>query len=369
MLWSFVSFLLRIYVNLLIEPTLHPVKHFPVVTVAHKIFLPVILVIEHHMRQALTPYLGAALARPITWFNIVFLPGIFGFLVWELKENWRLYASNRVPALQPVVIGSHGENDGRMLKPGFHSGTLPKLFHQLRKIETKQVSYHRFRKRRALGEALEHHARDIRRFFERDLIRLLSYCPAWDGRPVECVRVRAASNSILVELGCDSVHESPLHLLLQEQSGWLVATISAHGWLNHTTPEMQHSFETALRGCYHKAGVDLVREQLVRQLIGSHPYDISAEGLVIWPERRFDQEILVDLHRRHQIRPVPVSKAAAYGLRPLTRDAIVFSERPTLWIDWKQVWATPTESESSRPLPLACMQSAMASLIAWHRSD
>ena len=79
--WSFVSFLLRIYVNLLIEPTLHPVKHFPVVTVPHKIFLPVILVIEHQMRETLTPYLGVALAGPITWFNIVFLPGIFGFLV------------------------------------------------------------------------------------------------------------------------------------------------------------------------------------------------------------------------------------------------------------------------------------------------
>lgn len=37
-IWSFVSFLIRIYINLLIEPTLHPVKHFPVVTVAHKIF-------------------------------------------------------------------------------------------------------------------------------------------------------------------------------------------------------------------------------------------------------------------------------------------------------------------------------------------
>ncbi|MEZ6129384.1 MAG: hypothetical protein R3C59_11940 [Planctomycetaceae bacterium] len=361
--WSFVSFLIRIYVNLLIEPTLHPVKHFPVVTVAHKIFLPVILVIEHQMRSTLTPYLGLALAGPITWFNIVFLPGIFGFLVWELKENWRLYESNRVPQLQPVIIGSHGETGGRMLKPGFHSGTLPKLFRQLRRIETKTVSFQRFSQRRALRERLEHSERDIRRFVERDLIRLLSYCPVWEGKPLACPRVHAASNSFLVELTCDEVLVTPLYLLFQEQSGWLVATISQHGWLDSATAEMQHSFEAALRGFYAKASVELVREQLERQLIAGHPYDIRSIGLLIWPERRFDEEIIVDLHRRHQVRPVPSTKAAQYGLQPLSRDTVVFAEAETLWSEWKQIWAVPSDSESSNPLPLACVQSARAALI------
>lgn len=366
--WSFVSFLLRIYVNLLIEPTLHPVKHFPVVTVAHKIFLPVILVIEHQMREMLTPYLGVALAGPITWFNIVFLPGIFGFLVWELKENWRLYASNRVPSLGPVIIGSHGENGGRLLKPGFHSGTLPKVFNNLRKIETKDASFHRFSQRRALSEALEHVERDIHRFIDRDLVRLLSYCEVWSQNPVRCDRIHAASNSFLVQLSCQNIDGLPLHLLFEEQSGWLVATISEHGWLDNSTPEMQHSFETALRGLYAKAGVDLVREQLERQMVGRHPYDVRTHGLVIWPDRQFDREISVDLHRRHQIRPTPPALAASYGFVPLSREVLVFAENKTRWNEWKQVWATPTDSESSTPLPLACMQSARASLIAWRKS-
>ena len=366
--WSFVSFLLRIYVNLLIEPTLHPVKHFPVVTVAHKIFLPVILVIEHEMREMLTPYLGIALAGPITWFNIVFLPGIFGFLVWELKENWRLYSSNRVPNLGPVVIGSHGENGARLLKPGFHSGTLPKLFHKLRKIETKDASFQRFSQRRALGEALEHVERDIHRFIDRDLVRLLSYCCVWSENPVRCERVHAASNSFLVELSCVNIEGVPLHLLFEEQSGWLVATISKHGWLDNASPEMQHSFETALRGLYAKGGVDLVREQLERQMVGDHPYDVRAHGLVIWPERQFDREISVDLHRRHQVRPTPPALAASYGFVPVSPEVLVFAENKTRWNEWKQVWDTPTDSESSTSLPLACMQSARTSLIAWRKS-
>ena len=35
-------------------------------------------------------------------------PGVFGFLVWELKENWRLYDSNRSLEFRPTIIGGHG---------------------------------------------------------------------------------------------------------------------------------------------------------------------------------------------------------------------------------------------------------------------
>jgi len=366
--WSFVSFLLRIYINLLIEPTLHPVKHFPVVTVAHKVFLPVILIIEHYMRNTLTPYIGLPLAGLVTWFNIVFLPGIFGFLVWELKENWRLYASNRLPTLQPVVIGSHGENGGRLLKPGFHSGTLPKLFRKMRALERKEVSYQRFSNRRALRESLEHTERDIRRFANRDLVRLLKYCSVWNDVDLLCPAVHAASNSVMIELKAESLGHSSLELLFQEQSGWLVASVARHGWLDSITPEMQHSFETALRGFYVKAGIDLVREQMQRNLIGPHPYDVCGTGLAIWPDRQFDREITVDLHRRHQIRPFPPSMAASYGVQPVSREAVVFSETGFRWVDWKRVWAIPEDSESVIPLPLACMQSARTSLLSSGRS-
>lgn len=367
-LWSFVSFLIRIYVNLLIEPTLHPVKHFPIVTVAHKIMLPIIPMIETNMRNALTPYLGLALAGPITWFNIVFMPGIFGFLVWELKENWRLYASNRVRRLHPVVIGSHGENGGRLLKPGFHSGTLPKLFGRLRRLEQKEPSFHRFSERRAHRESLEHVERDIRRFVERDLIRLLRSCTVWQGADVVCLRVHAASNSFRVELGCDQIDGDSVHLLFQEQSGWLVATVARHGWLDRTTPEQLHSFETALRGFYCKAGVDLVREQMERQLIGPHPYDVCFAGLAIWPERRFDRQIICDLHRRHQIRPTPLGLAASYGLQPVSREAVVFSESEVPWAEWQQLWTSTDPGQPTEDLPLACLQSARASLIKSVRS-
>lgn len=366
--WSFVAFLIRIYVNLLIEPTLHPVKHFPVVTVAHKIFLPVILIIESYMRETLTPYLGP-IAGPFTWFNIAFLPGIFGFLVWELKENWRLYSSNREPTLHPVVVGSHGETGGRLLRPGFHSGTLPKLYTRLRRLERKEASFHRFSQRRALRERLEHTEEEIRRFVERDLVRLLHYCPVWQDAQLKCVSVRAASNSFEIELAEQSLGDESVCLLFQDQDGWLVASISRQGWLRTISPEQQHSFETAMRGFYKKAGVELVREQIERNVTGRHPYDVCRFGLLIWPDRQFGREISIDLHRRHQLRPVPASMAASYGIQPLSREGGVFAETDVRWTDWQQVWVTPEGSESSRPLPMACMQTAQASLLASGKSS
>lgn len=361
--WSFLSFLIRIYVNLLIEPTLHPVKHFPVVTVAHKIFLPTILVIHEAMNTTLTPYLGRALAEPFIWVTIVFLPGIFGFLVWELKENWRLYDSNRVPSLQPVAIGSHGETGGRLLCPGFHSGTLPKLFHKLRKLETSEASFARFSQRRALREQLHHAERDIRRFVERDLIRLLKHCVAWQEHQPECVHLQASANSFQVELKCPAINDESLMILFQEQSRWIVASVPQAGWLNAAGPEMRSSFEAALRGFYHKAGTDFVREQMEHQFVRNHPYDFNDAGLVIWPDGKFDSPVRVDLYRRHQLRPVPATKAAEFGLQPISREAVVFADNQMLWKDWKAIWATPENAESSRPLPIACLQSASMTLL------
>ena len=64
---------------------------------------------------------------------IAAVPGAVGFLVWELKSNWDLYASNRPATLRPVLVGHHGETMGALLRPGFHSGTVPKLYARMRR--------------------------------------------------------------------------------------------------------------------------------------------------------------------------------------------------------------------------------------------
>lgn len=337
--WSFVSFLIRIYVNLLIEPTFHPVKHFPVVTVAHKIFLPALIMLEGNMVHFLGQYVGTPLARSFTWFNMLFLPGFFGFAVWELKENWKLYYANRSDRLKPVAVGSHGETITRLLRPGFHSGTLPKIFRKLRRLEQKDASLSRFTQRRSTREQLHHVEQSIESFVDRELLSLLQKCDAWSNLPIRCSHVEAASNSFSIALECPTLPEPPAHFCIQEQSGWLLASTPQLGWLPSISAEQRNAFVNALEGFYRKCGIDLVREQLESNLTAKHPYDIDTKGLVIWPTPQFEVEIVADLKSEKLISLQPTQQAALAGFGPISPAKVVFSATHTDRFEWERIWA------------------------------
>jgi len=370
-LWSFVSFLIRIYVNLLIEPTFHPVKHFPVVTVAHKIFLPALIMLEGNMVHFLGQYVGTPLARSITWFNIFFLPGFFGFAVWELKENWRLYLANRKDRLQPVPVGSHGETVARLLRPGFHSGTLPKIFRKLRRLEHQDASLGRFTSRRSTREQLHHVEHAIQSFVNRELISLLAKCRVWSEVPIRCTHVEAASNSFSIELECRTLADPMAKIRIQEQSGWIVANVSQPGWLLATSTEQWNSFINALEGFYRKSGIDLVREQLETNFVLLHPYDIDSSGLVIWPTKQFDIEIVADLMSEGTIRPQPAFQASEAGLVPMQREKVLFSATQTEWKEWERIWSEQASTPgvvSQFPMPPACTEVPSKSIVLVTRS-
>ena len=71
-----------------------------------------------------------------------------------------------------------------LLRPGFHSGTVPKLYRKLRKAD------HRGNRAAATRRHhdLQHAAEGVRRFLERELIPLLGCDPAWSGLAVREVR-------------------------------------------------------------------------------------------------------------------------------------------------------------------------------------
>ena len=101
------------------------------------------------------------------------IPGVFGFLAWELKENWRLYKANRSTKLKPVLIGDHGETLLRLLCPGFHSGTIPRLFNKQRRAARRDASNLTSNKQAWFAERLHHESRAVQHFIERELIALL----------------------------------------------------------------------------------------------------------------------------------------------------------------------------------------------------
>ena len=200
-LWGMLTYVVRFLVRLVIEPQVNPIKHFPVVTVAHKALLPIILGTYKAIQQ---PPLGLDrdTAGIIVFLMQFIVPGICGFLVWELRENWRLYRANRPWSLRAQAVGHHGETVGRLLRYGFHSGTVPKLYGRLRrarKQESESVASRRSPARRH-REGLHHVEQAIQRFVEREFIEYLRASRYFEGVVFELGAVSLGVNRSSFEL-------------------------------------------------------------------------------------------------------------------------------------------------------------------------
>lgn len=337
-IWFFVTYVLRLYVNLFIEPTVNPIKHFPVVTVAAKLILPFAPAMIAGMAGPASSLMGDTLGRGFAAFTFLVLPGLAGFLVWELNANWKLYRATRPKALRPLAIGHHGESMARFLKPGFHSGTIPKLFTKLRRAawrnDQRAVSKHK--------EGLHHVEEAVATFAERQLVAMLNEGEAFRATDVAAEHVEIGSNRVQIALACPSVGPAPATIRFELQSGWLVAGLPALGWIEQLSAEQRQIFEIALAGFYKLAAVDLVREQL-EQALQSHPgsevppYDIADEGLVVWPARGFEVEVVYDLHTP-SLRPA-VRGAEEHGeVIDLAGRHAMFGREPLYWSVWSTTW-------------------------------
>ena len=253
--WSIVTYVVRIYLNLLVEPQLNPIKHFPVVTVAAKIMLPFALRLTRFIALTLTPFVGSILGGAFAAMTVFFLPGVFGFLVWELCSNWRLYAANRSESLRPVIVGGHGETVVRLLRPGFHSGTLPKLFGRLRGALEPGHEGKALRNR----EALHHVGESVRRLVGRELAALLHESRQLRDLAVEPGTIRLATNRIRIELMSKNRDRQPLRIDLEEGPNVLTARVSRPGWRDGLCRQERQTLEVALAGFYKMCGVELVR--------------------------------------------------------------------------------------------------------------
>lgn len=254
-LWSAVDWFVRFCVTLLIEPQLNPIKHFPVVTVSHKLLVPMIPVVAGNLAAATGMERGLALTT-VTFISTA-IPGVFGFLAWELKENWRLYAANRPRTLRPVQVGRHGESMRRLLLPGFHSGTLPKLFAKLRR---------QLRRRRGVAgrsrhaEQLAELGHDVAAFVDDEVLGLLRRARPTADLVIRVADVRLATNLIAVDLAADAVGPEPLALELQQQRGTVVSRVAAAGWLAGLPPERARLVRLALAGFDALSGADFTTD-------------------------------------------------------------------------------------------------------------
>jgi hypothetical protein len=334
--WSVIAYLLRLYINLFIEPEINPIKHFPVVTVAAKIILPFSPPMVSAISGPASQLMGATLGSSFAVFTVIVIPGLAGFLVWEFKENWKLYARTRDKHLQPIAIGHHGETMVGFLKPGFHSGTIPKRFTKLRhaawKGDEDGVAKHR--------RELHHVEEAIEKFVERELVSMLNESISFRVADVAVTHIAIGSNRVQIALACPSVAPDHARIAFEYQSGWTVASLPEHGWIDQLDDSQRRILEIALAGFYKRSGVDLVREQLEHVLAGDGPpppYDISDHGLVVWPGRGYQTEAVYDLRA-----PFPTAKlrgAPWTGELPtLAGHHALYFREPLSWQIWTNVW-------------------------------
>jgi hypothetical protein len=374
--WFYVAYFVRFVINLLVEPQINPIKHFPVVTVSHKIILPQ----APRLADALEA-LGMARARALSLaVPIIFLiPGMFGFLAWELLSNWKLYKANRPPALRPVQVGSHGESLARLLRPGAHSGTIPKIFARLRRAAGRGRSGRRTQKQL---HALEHAREDVEHFLNRELIERLNRHPAWKQTPVSLGEVTLTPTSIAVDLliagwsphGAGEVLGAdlrPMRISFGNWAGLIVAGVDEIGWAadlfvgaaaplrGPQSPLIARmALSLALAGLYKFAAVDLVREQVDSVLRAAFPQ--NAGGIPFCWDVRPGTELLVRWDAREKVeavysladgalrpkalaarKPVSDRSAGAEGsvtLPTLDSGKLMLRHMPISWANWVAAW-------------------------------
>jgi len=345
-IWLVIENIVRAIVTLTIEPQVNPIKHFPVVTVSHKIMLPMVPALA----DALKPLLGTeAAALTTAGVMLSMMAGVCGFLAWELLTNWRLYEATRPETLRPRPFGSHGETMVRMLRPGFHSGTVPKLFSKLRRARRAEYRSGDSARVERLRDDLHHTADAVEQFVRRELLRLLREHPAWRETPCVADHIMLASNRIVVAILCPALGDAPLKFTFEEQSGWLAAGIVDAGWLRAASHEQRESFEWALAGFYKRCSVAISREQLEGVLADVVPnidaYDIADVGLVVWPSDPEEPEIVYSLASEVDSAPPSPPDAPA---KPLPLRSALFARVDLTWVRWAYYWNAAAEAG---PLP------------------
>jgi hypothetical protein len=239
----------------------------------------------------------------------------------------------------PRGDGQHGETIVRFLRPGFHSGTLPRLFAKLRRAERRAHRSGAWAKALRLREALHHVEASVRHFAERELLAFLDERKGWTHGPVDVARVEVGSNRIRLKLSCPDLSDNNLEVNFEEQSGWLLAHIAQPGWLSSVVPASGAVLALAMTGWYKKAGVDLIREQIEACFTPTcPPYVLAKEGLVVWPGKGYEAEAVYDFRAKSVFKSRIVAGLPQVDLPILRAEQVLFKDRLVTWHDWVEAW-------------------------------
>ena len=302
-------YLLRFGFTVLLEPQVNPVKHFPVVSVGHKIMLLLVPSVAQFVSDRTGWTFDYCLLLVFTVIGLI--PGFLGFMVWELKENWRLYRANMPDRLTPVPFGSHGETARGMLVPGFHSGTVPALFRRARHGV-------------AITDELEHARHAIERFIHGSFLSLLEGTKDFPHPELESISLTKASISAGV-----SVQGRSALLVIRWRGHWLEADWNDKDLRDILKPESRAAWDDARDGLWHLAGAEVLAPPLA-SATGALAHGAVSGGCWVKTDTGQLQYLWED---------------AADPLKPeegrgpiLAKGQFLVSARPIPWTQWSARW-------------------------------
>jgi hypothetical protein len=187
--------------------------------------------------------------------------------------------------------------------------------------------------------ALRHIELSLRRFVEREFLELFAESKCWQAPPVTLERIWLGTNVVQLSLGCPEIAGGALHVVIDSRSGWLVAGAAGPSWIDRLLPHQRQVLVTAVLGLYKSAGVDLVRQQIESEFSPPVPwYDLSPQGLAVWPDDGRDVEVLYDLHETPWVAPQAVRGLSRRRLPTVECWRLVFAAVPIEWERWVEVW-------------------------------
>jgi hypothetical protein len=354
LLWYPIAWLSRFYLVVLIEPGFNPVKA-PVSYLAAKFMVPLAVYLTDELQKGFrtggvsvpAQVLVMAIVGPTLWL----LPDLFGFLFWEMKSNWRIYRANRDEQLRSVGVGPHGETVRQLLQPGFHSGTVPKLYAKLREAEREGIRTGSWRTARTCRHALAEVETTIRRLIERELVKLLQESSRWKGESLGVGAVVLTPKRIGIELvRPDSAGSARLEW--EDQAGWLVASIRDPSWLESLGDEQRQAVTTALGGVYKLAGIDLVREQVRENLPPlATSFTLTERNLVVESGARPGSPIYYDLTTpKGPLKPRDGEGEPEPNWPSLDPARVIFARVPLSWQQWVESWQGSPDGQTPQSL-------------------
>jgi len=349
----------RLLFVVLIEPMIHPLK-LPVCFVAAKVLYPVLGPMgTESWIPAMAPLTGYWPAMTIVTTAIFLMPNVFGFLFWEFRENRGLYEANRPGRPRTAPAGPDGEDMRALMEPGWHGGTLPRIFSRLRRAGRPAAEGgDRARERQALKQ-LEDVRESVAHFLRRNLVDPLAVSPGWAGddprqwsRPLEVGSVSLSTHRVRGHLVADDGHPA-LTVTFEFRGGSLWAHVAAGPWLSGLPAERRQGVALAVAWCLCAAGTQLNDEQVERILgAGSGAMVSSEQALQLSVGGR---ELRYRLDSRHDEWAItresdtpdrqPVVVRPAWSLR--------FQDMPWRYDDFTARWRTPAPAGAGTTLDLA----------------